>query len=75
MMIILAEMSIVHLSGLVLEAKQKRYVVLDMVTDTERDIGHVVLIFKKVVKDTLNRLSNWPDAGKGWVRRIIKNQL
>jgi len=35
----------------------------------------VVLLFNARRLDFMTRLSNWPDAGKGWARRIVKNML
>jgi lysozyme family protein len=33
----------------------------------------LVLLFNAKRLDYMTYLSNWPDAGKGWARRIVKN--
>jgi lysozyme family protein len=33
----------------------------------------LVLLFNAKRLDFITYLSNWPDAGKGWARRIVKN--
>ncbi len=37
------------------------------------DVSDVVLLFNAERLDFMTRLKNWPDAGKGWARRIATN--
>jgi lysozyme family protein len=37
--------------------------------------AELVLLFNAKRLDFMTYLSNWPDAGKGWLRRIVKNML
>lgn len=37
------------------------------------DVSDVVLLFNAERLDFMTRLKNWPDAGKGWARRIAAN--